>query len=322
MKRKGWLIPILVFILSFSILFFYQNKERTTVSLATTTELPPILWSLVPTDINKVTYTYADTQIETVRQDNIWVLSNLDNKHADDLYIYSIIGNFVQPVFEEVIELSPGDLTKYGITEASPSLSLYDNENNEYTLIKGNSINETTDYVYAPLSNTVYAMKASNFASLKNNLLDWRNKQLLDFNLSEVAKISFSYKSIQATLTPSSTEDDPDKVVFTSNNINDSLAAEFVNFLQNSKIQQFITDNATDHVLDVYGFKNPSLQCTIYLNTGTTYSLVIGNISKDENICYAMVNDNNSIVAIPYFDFSQFSSLYADLHGESEDILG
>lgn len=318
MKRKSWLIPILVFIFSFSILFFYQ-KEHNTVSLAHTTELTPILWSLASTDVNKVVYFHAGSQIEASRQDNIWVLSNLNNKHADDLYIYTTIGDFVQPVFSKVIESSPRDLMKYGIDDSSTFLSLFDFEGTEYTLVKGNAIDSLTTYVYAPLSDTVYAMDAAPFANLRNNEADWRSKQLLDFNSSDVAKISFSYKSIDATLLP--TEQDGE-IVFTSSNINDLLASEFVHFLETSKIQQFITDNAPEHVLSVYGFNNPSLKCTIYLKSGSSISLVIGNISKEENICYATVNGSSNIVAIPYFDFSQFSSLYAELHGESEDHLG
>lgn len=318
MKRKGWLVPILVFLLSFSILFFYQ-KSQDTVSLATTTELPPILWSKVSTDISKVTYSNGGKQIEATRQNDKWVLSNLNNKYADDLYIYSILENFTQPVFEKVLEINPTDLTKYGIDENCPTLTLYDLDGNEYTLIKGDAIDTLTDYVYAPLSNTVYSMQTTKFASLKSNETDWLNKQLLDFDLSNVTKISFSYKSIQATLTPSLVNNE---IVFTSNNINDSLAAEFVHFLQTSKIEQFITDNAPDHVLNVYGFSAPSLKCTIYLNTGDTLSLTIGNINEDENICYAIINDSTNIVAIPFFDFSQFSSLYAEYHGNGEEYLG
>lgn len=318
MKRKGWLVPILVFFLSFSVLFFYQ-KSQNTVSLANTTELPPILWSKTPADMNKVIYSDGSKEITIIRQDDKWILSNLNNKYADDLYIYSILENFSQPIFEEVIEIAPVDLTKYGISESCSKLTLYDNEGNEYTLIKGNSINSLTDYVYAPLSNTVYSMKATHFSGLTSNETDWLNKQLLNFDLADVTKISFSYKSIQATLTPSVVNNE---IIFTSNNINDSLAAEFVHFLQSSKIQQFITDNAPDHVLNVYGFSTPSLKCTIYLNSGTTLSLVIGNINEDENICYATVNGSNNIVAIPYFDFSQFSALYAEYHGDSEEHLG
>lgn len=319
MKRKGWVVPILVFILSLSILFFYQ-KNQNTVSLANTTDIPPILWSESPSNIDKITYSYGNKTINAVYENSNWVLCDFNNQKADDLYIYNILNNFSEPIFNEVIEISPKDLSSYGIDDSCPTLSLYDTDGNQYTLVQGNSIDDTLSYIYAPLSDTVYSMNASIFSDLKISEVDWLNKQLLTFKTEEVSKISFSYKSLQATLMPTTSSDGT--ITFTSNNINDTLAEKFVYFLQTSKIEQFITTEANEHVLNIYGFNSPSLKCTIYLNTGDSLSLTIGNINDQENICYAMVGHNNSIVAIPYFDFSQFTSMYAALHGSNSTQLG
>jgi len=319
MKRKGWVIPILVFIISFSGLFFYQ-KTQNTVSLANTTELPPILWSESPSNINKITYSLGDHTITAIRDGQSFILSSFNNAQADDLYVYSILDDFSEPIFDDVIEVSPSDLSLYGIDESCATLTLYDVDGTAYSLIKGNSIDENLDYVYAPLSNTVYSMHSSTFADLKISELEWLNKQLLNFDSKNITKISFSYKSIDATLTPHTAADGT--VTFTSPNLNDSLAAEFVHFLETSRIEQFIANSATEHVLSVYGFNNPTLNCTIYLNDGSTLTLTIGNINKSENICYAMVNGNNSIIAIPFFDFSQFSALYAALVESDSTTLG
>ena len=318
MKRKGWVIPILVFIFSFSGLFFYQ-KSQGSVSLASTTELPPILWSKSSSTINKITYSLGNKSISVTQKDSSWFLTD-SNKPADDLYVYSILSHFSEPVFKEVIEISPKELTRYGIDDTSPVLTLYDNEEHEYTLIKGNAIDDSLDYVYAPLSDTVYSMATSTFANLKIAQTEWLSKQLLNFNLEDITKICFDYKSTGATLTPTTLEDGT--ITFTSSNINDNLAAEFVHFLQTSKIEQFISDNANAHVLEVYGFNSPNLKCTVYLNTGDTISLTIGTINQLENICYAMVNSNNSIVTIPFFDFSQFNAMYVALHESNTTELG
>lgn len=319
MKRKGWAIPILVFIISFSGLFFYQ-KSQNTISLANTTELPPILWSKSPSNINKIIYSYGDKEIEAVRQDNAWLLSTFNNKQADDLFIYTILDRFTAPVFDKVIEISPTDLTQYGIDDSCPTLSLYDADNNEYTLIKGNSIDDSLDYVYAPLSDTVYSIDSIIFSDLTNVETDWLNKQLLNFDTKAVTKIYFVYQGMEATLMPTTSEDGT--ISFTSANINDSLSAEFVHFLETSKIEQFIATDANEHIFNVYGFSAPLLKCTIYLDNQTTMTLTIGNINKEENLCYAMVNSSTSIVAIPYFDFSQFSSMYAALHDQDPTKLG
>ncbi|MBP3886458.1 MAG: DUF4340 domain-containing protein [Cellulosilyticum sp.] len=319
MKRKGWVVPILVFIFSLSILCFYQ-KNQATVSFANTTDIPPILWSESPSNINKITYSYGSKIIKAAYKDSSWTLCDYNNQKVDDLYIYNILNNFSEPIFNQVIEVSPKDLSLYGIDDSCPTLSLYDTEGNEYTLMQGDKIDDSLSYVYAPLSDTVYSMDTSIFSNLKISEVDWLNKQLLTFKLEDVASISFSYKSLQATLTP--TKSDDGTIAFTSNNINDTLAAEFVHFLQTSKIEHFIASSANEHVLNIYGFNSPVLKCTITLNTGNSLSLTIGNINESENTCYAMVNNNNSIVAIPYFDFSQFSAMYAALHGSNSTQLG
>ena len=318
MKRKGWVVPILVFIISFSSLFFYQ-KSQGSVSLASTTELPPILWSKSSSTINKITYSLGNKSISVTHKDSSWYLTD-SNKQADDLYIYNILSHFTEPVFNKVIEISPKELTNYGIDDLSPVLTLYDNEDHEYTLIKGDAIDSSLDYVYAPLSDTVYSVDTSTFANLKIAETEWLNKQLLNFNIEAITKICFDYKSIQATLMPTTSEDGT--ITFTSSNISDNLSAEFVHFLQISKIEQFISDNANAHILEVYGFNSPSLKCTVYLNTGDTMTLTIGTIKQSENICYAIVNSNNSIVTIPFFDFSQFNSMYVALHESNTTELG
>ena len=318
MKRKGWFVPILVFIISFSGLFFYQRNQNS-ISLASTTDLPPILWSKSSSNINKITYSLGDKSISVTQKDSSWLLTNTQ-KHADDLYIYNILSHFSEPVFNKVIEISPKDFSCYGIDASSPTLTLYDNEDHEYTLVKGAAIDSNSDYVYAPLSNTIYSMNASTFSNLKINETEWVDKKLLNFNIEDVTKICFDYKSIQATLLP--TISNNNAVTFTSQNISDNLANEFVHFLQTSKIEQFISSNVNAHVLEVYGFNSPNLKCTIYLNSGKTITLTIGNINENENICYAMINSNNSIVTIPFFDFSQFNAMYVALHESNTIELG
>lgn len=316
MRRRSLIIPILVFIIAFTTLSFYQ-KSNTTETLASTTDLPPVLWSKTTAEITKVSYRINDKEIIAKREENDWFLSNINNKKADSLYIYTTITSFLEPHFKEIIARDVIDLTPYGIDNAAPVLTLYDNAHNEYSIVKGGDIDHTLTYVYTPISNTVYTMESSLFTPLSLSHTDWLDKDLLSFDLKEVHKVIFSYKGLETTLLPTT---DEKNIIFKGTNINDALSKKFMSFLQNSKIEQFITDNASEHILQAYGFTAPNLRCTVYLNSGETLSLIIGNIKEDENICYAMVNHNNGIVAIPYFDFSQFDTLFAEL--EAANALG
>lgn len=318
MKQKGWLIPITVFLISIIVLFFYQQKQEV-VSFADTTDLPPITWSKKSTDIVKVTYEAAGKVIETVREENDWSLSTSNNRKADALYIYNVITPFIEPLFEQVVAVSPSNLIDYGIDNMASSITLYDAEGNDYKVVKGNAFDEKSDYVYVPLTDSVYTMSNTAFSSISTTPNDWACKELLNFELTNVKKINLTYKGHAATLIANTTENG---VELTSEELDSRLANEFMNFLQTAKIQSFITEEATDHVLSVYGFNAPLLKCTIHLKTGETLSLTIGNVNEEEGICYTQVNGSSEIVAIPYFNLSQFNILYSELHDKDHDELG
>lgn len=315
MKRKSLFIPILVFVLSFSALSIYQ-KSHSTVVLASTTSSPSILWSKKASDIPKLIYATKDTQIVVKREDNNWFLINNGSQKADDLYIYNTINTFLEPQYEEIVSKHPNDLSTYGINDSSPTLTLYDNENNLYSLVQGSTVDDALSYVYVKNLDTLYTMKTVLFESLSLSSTDWLDKQLLRFELEDVRDITFTYKNFNTTLTPTTNENN---IIFSSAQVNQELCTRFIDFLKLSKIEQFITHEASPHILATYGFDKPSLSCTVHLQSGENLSLVIGQINREENICYARVNNSLTIVTIPYFDFSQFDTLFAQL--EQMDAL-
>ena len=318
MKRKGWLVPIIVFLISIIFLFSYQQKQEV-VSFADTTNLPPILWSEKSTHIVKVSFASTGKVIEAVRDEDNWKLSTSDNRKADALYIYNVMTPILEPLFEQVIEASHTDLTQYGIDDIASRITLYDADGHDYQIIKGKAFDEKSDYVYAPSTDTIYTMNHSAFSNISTNPNDWSSKELLSFEFANVEKINLTYKGHGATLIPITTER---RVTLTSEELDERLANEFMNFLQTTKIQSFITEDANEHVLSVYGFNSPLLKCTIQLKTGETLSLTIGNVNEAENICYTQVNNSPTIVTIPYFNLSQFNILYSELHGKENNQLG
>lgn len=321
MKRKGWLIPILVFFISIGFLFFYQ-KIQNTDSFADTTTMPPILWSESSSDITKVIFKQASHKIEVSRSGDEWFLSTPLTDKADALYVYNVISAFTEPMFEQVIEISPTNLTNYGIDELSTTITLYDQDQHEYVLIKGNSVNELSDYVYSPMSDTVYTMPKTAFQNISTDITKWRNKELLSFNKSDVKKINISYNNNSYVLLPTV---ENGNISFSNPKLQSNFISSFISLLETAKIQNFVTDEADATILDAYGFSNPSLKTTIYLKSGSTLSLTFGSTLKDENICYIKRGESSSIVTIPYLDLSSLNVIYStpDIEKiEKEDSLG
>ena len=126
MKRKGWLIPIIVFFVSFVSLIFYQKRQDIN-TFADTTNMTPILWSESVADITKVVYKHSGQQLVASREGDNWFITEPIKAEGDALYIYNVISAFKEPLFEEMIEVSLTHQTSYGIDELSSSITLYDN---------------------------------------------------------------------------------------------------------------------------------------------------------------------------------------------------
>lgn len=304
MKRKGWAIPILVFFISLGILFSYQKLQDVN-SLAATTDLPPILWSKAPSDITKILIQNGEQTIEAYYENDTWYTSKPSSMKADSLYIYNLLTPFVEPNFDTVVEDEPADLTIYGISDASPSITLYDKDEHEYTLIKGKNADNTSDYVYSPLSHTVYTMQKTAFSNISTDTTKWRAKELFTFNAEDVTKITLNYNHKNYALFPKSTDEG---LIFTSDYIESNKATAFVSFLETSKVENFITDSATAHTLKVYGFNTPSASCVIYFKTGKHVGITFGNILKDEGLMYAQLTNTTGIAALSYFDFDNLTT--------------
>lgn len=302
MKRKGWLIPIIVFFISIGCLVFYQQRQDIN-SLADTTTMTPILWSKASSDIVKIKYSQANNTIEAIREGSNWCITSPIKEKGDSAYIYNVIAPFTEPIFDSVVEISPSKLSAYGIDKNSPTITLYDQDNHEYIIQKGSAQDTLFTYVYTPMSDTIYTMAHNPFEAISTDITKWRSKELLSFDRQDITKVIISDGVNSYTLMPEETTIN-NSTKFTSSELDSNFVETFIFFLESCKIQSFITDTSDESILEAYGFNNPFAKISFYLNTGEKVSLTIGNIVKEENLCYVKLADSSSIVAIPYFDLS------------------
>ncbi len=301
MQRKGWLVPILVFFISIICLLFYQ-RNNVTDSLATTTNLPPILWSKSIADITQLAYSEFGSTLEAIKTEEGWSLTTPITTSADSLYIYNILAYFCEPKFTEVIDFTDHHLLDYGIDSSSPTLTLYDGDNT-YRLIRGYSLDEEHYYVYSPDSNMVYSMEKSSFDSLQISLNTWRNKQLLSFKKQEIQEVVVEFNESTYVIKP---HFENGVLTFKSDTLSNSLVSSFINFLEGTTIKDFITDAITPTLAENYGITRSTTTITITLVNGKQTTLTFGNILEDEHICYVHVHNSSSIVSIPYFNLEDF----------------
>lgn len=297
MNRKGWLTPILVFIICISFLLTYQAKQGGT-SLARTVDAPLSPWNIDISHINQIEFKEANKIITAVFNDTGWQLLEYAKLPLDATYLYNILFNFSNPQLLEEVTTDIADLTKYGIDKFSKSITLYDASLSKYELICGKEASDSTYYVYSPTTNTVYTMHKEAFDSLSYNLSTWRSKDYLNFNADTTSKIKIytptgTFVLEAATVNNTST--------FTSPNLSQEHIDTIINFLNTTRITTFIVDEASPSVVINYGFDNPLVKISIFNADGqvTTFSINPSPDQRDQS--YVMLENENSIFAISSF---------------------
>lgn len=272
MKRKGWFIPILVFFVCTWFLIMYEQSTNEPY-LAQTSNLAQLPWDKEISDIQEIHFTSHSSSFTAKRVDDEWSITSPIQSIADSTYIYDVISKFVSPGLIHTIEIDVDDPSAYGIYDYSPTISLIDQNGAEYTLIAGNSADETTYYAYSPLTKCIYTIKKDIFDFLSTDLSKWRSKDYINFNKETISKVEFitptkTYKLLAPTETGSSS--------FISEDLTPRDVDNFITFLSSSKIEQFIMDGAPSHIILSYGFDNPHMKLKIYDKAGSskTFSFV------------------------------------------------
>lgn len=315
MKYRNWGVALIICLLSLGLLCIYMKQNTTLVTDHTLTTTRGVCYTIPELEVQKLVYKWGDESITIIRQDGHFLLEDVETETfiaADERYIYKLLDQFAAPVYEEVVRIAPSHLASYGITSASQTMTLFDKENKAYTLVRGNE-----DFVYLAHADTIYKISSRPFDLLTLDRDAWISKQLISFNINDVQSIDLEYKTLYTTLIPKEGENG----LFTNEILGDDVATDFVRFLETTEADTLITANANAYALSAYGFDQPNLRCTLYFKNREPVQITIGRIEPNENKCYAMVNHNNKIVSIPFFEF--FSrSLYTALdNAENGDVL-
>ena len=284
MKRKGWFIPILVFFVCTWFLIMYEQSTNEPY-LAQTSNLAQLPWDKNISEIQEIHFSSHSSSFTAKRVDDKWSITSPIQSIADSTYIYDVISKFVSPGLIHTIETEVDDPSPYGIYDYSPTISLIDENGAQYTLIAGDSADETTYYAYSPLTKSIYTIKKEIFDFLSTDLSKWRSKDYITFVPEETSKIELITTTKSYTLLPSNTNG---TTTFSSQELSPKEVEDFIAFLSTSKINQFIIDEAPSHIILSYGFGSPDMKIKIYNTSGTTQTF---SFVKIPNSLYYYVLD-------------------------------
>lgn len=293
MKRKGWFIPIAVFFVCTWFLIMYEQSTNEPY-LARTSNLAQLPWDKDISDIQKVHFSAHSSSFTAERVGNDWSITSPIQSVADSTYIYNVISQFVSPGLIHTIESEVSDPSKYGIYDYSPTISLIDENGAEYTLIAGNIADETTYYAYSPLTESVYTIKKEIFDFVSTDLSKWRTKNYITFEPENTSKIEVVSSSDTYTLLPTA---GTTTVNFSTEHLSAKQVEDFLTFLSNSKVSQFITDAAPQHIVASYGFGNPYMKVKIYDISGNTQTFSFVQI-PDSTYFYVLDHSKSNIYKV------------------------
>lgn len=299
LKRKGWLTPILVFIICISFLLSYQAKQGGS-SLARTIETPLSPWNIGIAHITKIEFNDSSKSITALFSEDTWQILTPTSMAADSTYIYGILSNFTSPKLIEEVETHVTNLAPYGIDKFSKSILLYDSDANKYELICGKEASASTYYVYAPSTASIYTMHKDAFDSLSHNLSLWRDKNYLHFDAAQTAKIQLTLPNETIVITRTAKDD---AVTFTSDALSSTEIERLLNFLQSTRVTNFITDNASDSVIQNYGLHQPSATLSIWDLNHTVTSFSMAPHLDQPGQSYILMKDSKNIFSVNAFKF-------------------
>lgn len=292
LTKKGWLTPILVFIICISFLLSYQSKQGGS-SLAQTTTMPLAPWNIEISNISKITFKESGKQITATLTDNTWTLTEPLETSADSPYIYNILSSFSHPQFIAEVDFNPERLIDYGIDEFSKSITLYDQAGTHYELICGKEASSSTYYVYSSSTKSMYTMHKEHFNHLDSNLSLWRDKDFLHFNAQDTSKIKVYSEGSSYILLPNS------QGSFTSDTLSQNQINRIINFLVTVRATTFITDNASPEIIGSYGFNSPHVTISVFDEVGNENTLTLTSPIDGSDESYTMVKGLNSIYTVP-----------------------
>lgn len=297
LKRKGWFIPVLVFFTCIIALVFYQNNRNHQV-LATTSESSPVLWQEDITDINKLMFSQGNIKITAIRLEDSWhVLDNRNVYEADSVYIYNILSGLVSPKLNSLVDPDPTDMSLYGINDYSRKVTLYDKDDNQYEIVCGDSFDG--NHYYVLIDNNIYTLSKQCFDIMNQNIFVWRNKNILSFNESDYSKIYISYNNSLHTLIPSKNNEASG---WKCDTLDAHTVEDILTYLKGLRVDDFLVDHPDQTLVHKYGLSQPSVKFTLYKKDGKVVTLSFGEVSKKDNLIYAMLSTSSTIFTLPYVD--------------------
>lgn len=295
MQGKTTLILLLVFIVLFGFIYFFEIKggeKRKERELVEKTALN------IPVD-SVTTYTIKtdNRELSVRKKDNTWTIVSPVETAGDSSAIVSNLKSILDTKIERKISDDGNDPGQFGLENPRGEIVIQQSGNRESRLFIGDE-NPTGDFIFVKYSDKpgIYTVSKSLRTYVNKSLYDLRDKRVMHIRPLDVRKIRITSIEKGEVVLKQDGENwnliEPVKIPAESNDV-----MSFLNRLSNGRIKAFIDESPRD--LRQYGLTDPFIRIELYSGDELAKStFMIGDTIKDENAGYYAREESRSPVFI------------------------
>jgi hypothetical protein len=289
MKFKFTLIIFIIFVVLLAFVLLFDSKSNQQKEAAEK------ILSFSQEDIEKIVFEKEEERLVFQKDDSgEWMVSEPFKAEGDKFEINSLASDFSDLKYERIVEENPVDLEKYGIPQKEISFFLK-NKTEPLKLLIG---------IENPLDNTYFAKKqddmqvvliSSSFKTLlEKKLMDFRKKNIFEFQTNKVKNIEVNTKALAWTATKSDEEWFLEQPVYSL--ANKSHVDNLLYSLSNLKAQEFVSENKTDNDMKGFGLKKPDFSITLFMPALDAETFI--SLHKLEDNVYAASSSSTKIIRV------------------------
>ena len=303
MKLRNTVLMAIVLVVLAGFVYFYEIRGRE--AREESERIEGLLLAFDTDSVEGLTLETGDGLIEIARGEEGWRIAQPYALEADDAAVDSLVSQLASARRERLVVESAEDLAPFGLDSPSVSVSLLlaDGETLRLDVGGGTPVGYNV-YVMRGDGRAVYMTPAALKDNLDKSLLDLRDKQVLDFEESEVEGIDIAADTYGVSLRrePESTEGGahdwritaPNEARADADAISSSLRR-----LRTSEATAFVAEQPSEEEIEAFGLVEPRYSFTVWTAGEASRTIDIGAESGEPSGVFARRRGFDPVFVIP-----------------------